>query len=160
MQVNNQGMVKVIGAIFSAIFLGWCAYAGLIYWQALPVRALAYQGVMLGDARDEVLYALGQPSAVIHEVEMLTMKSLDGSPATHDFVYTNAHPEVSKLGGVRAFKKWRYELPDRSVTVIFDTRGNVRQVGCSAEKAEFAPLGICSINGIQVFDGEAAVMAR
>ncbi len=123
------------------------------YIDNLPSKVIEYQGISLGNSKDEVYYALGVPDEVLFPPEWDS--KLNGSWQK----FASKDEIKRKPSQEKGFDSWQYNKTGFRIDVDFDSQtGKVKSIGCFiSNKKDFADINTCKVNGIRALDTEERV---
>lgn len=128
-------------------------YFSFRYIDNLPSKVIEYQGISLGNSKDEVYYALGVPDEVLFPPEWDS--KLNGSWqkfATKDEIKRKPSQE-------KGFDSWQYNKKGYRVDIHFDSlTGKVKAIGCYVSPNNWTDIRACKVNGIGALDSEDRVI--
>lgn len=140
--------------IFLILFSSCVLYFLLRYIDNLPKKVIEYQGISLGNSKDEVFYVLGVPDGVLFPPE----KSVQFQGMLQRFA---SKDEIRKNpSGEKGFNSWQYSKKGHRVDVDFEpSTGKVSSVGCYVSINDFVDADTCKVNGIRALDTEERVIS-
>lgn len=124
------------------------------YLKGRPHKVESFEGVKLGESKDEVYYQLGVPTNVSFPPEY--DKTLKG------YSLREAKPQEiqQKENGVKDFDEWSYQYSEHRLDLSFDDKHHVREISCYVNTNHFVPDSTCLVNGVQMLDTEDVVMKK
>ncbi len=157
MQLRKKYLV-----IFFVLICFGVLYFSLIYISNLPKKVSEYQGISLGNSKDEVMYSLGVPNEVLFPLEELkNARNLSSMNEVGGFWQRFAtKQDIEKTpDGKKGFNSWQYEKKGYRIDIDFDPlTGKVNQIGCYVSLGEWTDIRACRVNGIGALDSEDRVI--
>ena len=142
-------------------------YLGYKYFKNQPKKITSYQGIALGDSKDEVYYSLGIPSSVLFPIEFKEFSEGKGEKNAIQR-FADADEIKSNPRGKKGFNDWQYikgsGIP--RVDVTFDSKNErVIEIGCFVElidliypESKSYNVNPCLINGVRAGDKEDEII--
>lgn len=122
-RLAKWALTLVLGMVLLGFVL-WLGKYGVDWYQARPYAGTKYLGVSLGDSRDEVYYALGQPNDVL---------AADDSQQDGPWKHYRLVPvkDIPSPRTPKDYAEWVYAPSNASRWDIdFSPDGKVRGIGC------------------------------
>jgi len=157
MSIKSYITKKRLGLLIMVLVMLWTIYQTYDYIKNLPRAVTTFEGVTLGESKDQVFYAMGAPTVVLYEPKDPKSTNIfdQFSPiATKDQVDKTPLRE-------KGFNQWEYLRKDKPrLDVNFNKKGEVELIGCYVSPKDWAYFDSCLVNGVQSLDMEDRIIEK